>query len=357
VVRYAGQPWIDPGIPAARAEVLADIMEVVERYDVDGVHLDDYFYPYVEQRTVTRRVRSGGRTRSVRVRENIPFPDDASWRRYGASAGYDNRADWRRANIDTFVAELYAQVKARKPWVVVGISPFGIWQSGVPAGVTGLDAYREIYADARRWLQEGWLDYLAPQLYWPIDGAQQRFTRLDGWWREQNVAGRHVWPGLHTALEVTARSGYTAGEIAREIEVLRSARAGTAEAQGHIHFRLASLLAPAAGIGEGLRTIVYRDAALPPPYPWLDAVAPGAPVARLVDGEIEVSPGDGVAVKWWLLQVQDAGLEWHSSLHPGTLLRLPLPELPELEHAAVTAISRTGIAGAPAVVRLRVIAE
>jgi len=357
VVTYAGQRWIDPGIPAARAEVLQDILEVVERYDVDGIHLDDYFYPYVEQRSVRRQVRSGGRTRTVTVRENIPFPDDASWRRWGEPAGFGARGDWRRANIDTFIAALYGEVKARKPWVAVGISPFGIWQSGVPAGVTGLDAYREIYADARRWLREGWLDYVAPQLYWPIAGVQQRFTRLDAWWREQNVQQRHIWPGLHTAQEVTARSGYTSGEVAREIEVLRSARAGTAEAQGHIHFRLASLLSPRAGIGAGLQATTYRDAVLPPPYPWLDATRPAAPVARLLNDTIEVSASDSVAVKWWLLQVQDAASIWHSSIYPGTMLRLPLPPLPGAEAAAVTAISRTGIESPPALLRLRVIAD
>src|SRR4051812_21646520 len=189
--KYGPQTWIDPGEPAARAAVLAEVLDVVDRYDIDGVHLDDYFYPYRERKTVTKRVNG----RRVRVSEDIPFPDAATWKKYGAN-NFRTREDWRRANIDSFVSQLYAGVKKRKPWVMVGISPFGIWRSGVPAGVTGLDAYTEIFADARLWLREGWVDYLSPQLYWPINGPQERFTSLDEWWRSQNVKDRAIWPGL-----------------------------------------------------------------------------------------------------------------------------------------------------------------
>ena len=358
IVTYAGQQWLDPGIPAARQEVLADILEVVERYDIDGIHLDDYFYPYVEQRAARVRVQRAGRTRTVTRQENIPFPDDASWRRYGEAVGFGSRAAWRRSNIDAFVESLYREVKARKPWVAVGISPFGIWRSGTPAGVTGLDAYAEIYADARRWLREGWVDYLAPQLYWPLAGRQDRFTRLDEWWRSENVRERHIWPGLHTELETTRSTGWAPGEIARQVEALRIARLGTGEAYGHVHFRLRSLLSSAAASTAGpLRDVSYLEPALVPAFPWLDATSPAAPRVTPAppsaegDAVLAVQPGDSVPVRWWLLQWQDSPGAWHSSLHPGSDTTLVVPAAPRAITAAVTALSRTGVAGSPAVVR------
>jgi len=364
VVSYAGQRWLDPGIPAARRQVLGDILEVVDRYDIDGVHLDDYFYPYVEQRAVKVRVRRGGRTRTVTRQENIPFPDNASWRRYGEAAGFSSRSAWRRSNIDDFVASLYREVKARKPWVAVGISPFGIWRSGTPAGVTGLDAYSEIYADAHKWLREGWVDYLAPQLYWPLAGPQQRFTRLDEWWRQENVQQRHIWPGLHTDLEATGATGWRTGEIARQVETLRNARLGTAESYGHVHFRLRSLLSGAAAATRApLRDVTYREPALVPSFPWLDATPPAPPRLALSSPStgrgqaLTVAPGDSVAVRFWLLQWLDAAGQWQSALHAGSDTLLVVPDSALATVAAVSAVSRTGIASAPAVVRLRAAAE
>ena len=206
---YGAQTWIDPGIPAARALVLATILDVVRRYDIDGVHIDDYFYPYQETHTVTEHVHG----RRVHVRRVIDFPDDASWKRYGKRSGFATRAAWRRANIDDFVESLYDSVKRAKPAVAVGISPFGIWRPGSPPGITGLDAYAELYADSRSWLQHGWVDYLAPQLYWPMDGAEHRFTALDAWWHTQNPLGRHVWPGLYTSLAANGRSEEHTSEL------------------------------------------------------------------------------------------------------------------------------------------------
>jgi len=157
------------------------MLDVVRRYDVDGIHIDDYFYPYRESRTITRRVRR----KRIRQRVDLQFPDDRTWRKYGKAKGYTDRDAWRRANIDDFVQSLYRGVKAIRPTVLVGISPFGIWRSGTPSGVTGLDAFTEIYADSKRWLGEGWLDYVAPQLYWQVSGTEDRFRALDAWWRSE----------------------------------------------------------------------------------------------------------------------------------------------------------------------------
>ena len=122
---------------------------------------DDYFYPYPEKDADGREV---------------DFPDDATWRKYGAASGM-SRDDWRRANVNQFIQNVYQSIKALKPWVKFGISPFGIWRPGFPQQIQGLDAYAKLYADSRLWLASGWLDYFAPQLYWPVDSAGAKFSR------------------------------------------------------------------------------------------------------------------------------------------------------------------------------------
>lgn len=348
--RYGTQTWIDPGIPDARQQVLAAIVDVVRRYDVDGVHLDDYFYPYRESERV--RVRRG--RRRVWVRRDIEFPDDASWRRYGKARGWTDRAAWRRANIDDFVRTLYGQVKATKPWVLVGISPFGIWRSGTPDGVTGLDAYAEIYADSRRWLREGWVDYLAPQLYWPLDGEQHRFIRLDRWWLTQNPLGRHVWPGLQTTRSQFERDPWPADEIPSEIALLRADRArdtAAADDAGHIHFHLGALGDGPGSLGDRLRRTVYAAPALVPASPWLGEAHPGAPLVALAgagaDVALAVAPGDSVPVAWWLVQRRDAEGRWTAALQPVEAARIQLREAGQVgaTEIAVTAVNRAGETG------------
>ena len=111
--------------------------------------------------------------------------------------GFSNRDDWRRANVNQFVHSVYQSIKALKPWVKFGISPFGIWRPMNPLQIRGLDAYAKLYADSRLWLANGWLDYFAPQLYWAVEPPEQSFPALLNWWTQQNPKGRHLWPGLN----------------------------------------------------------------------------------------------------------------------------------------------------------------
>ena len=199
VRRFGKQLWLDPGEPAARAYVLDVIRDIVRRYNIDGIHIDDYFYPYP--------LATGAAS----------FPDDATWERYGAKSGL-SRADWRRENINDFVRSMYRVVKSTKPRVRVGISPFGIWRPGVPLTIEAqLDAYGELFADARKWVAEGWCDYLAPQLYWSIEPAKQSFPVLLDWWRGQSN-GKSIWPGIATERIGAQRP---AREIVRQIELTR----------------------------------------------------------------------------------------------------------------------------------------
>jgi uncharacterized lipoprotein YddW (UPF0748 family) len=338
--KYGAQTWIDPGEPAARTAVLAEILDVVDRYDIDAIHLDDYFYPYRERKIVTKSI-NGHR---VRVNEDVQFPDATTWKKYGAKT-FRNRDDWRRANIDTFVTQLYTGVKQRKPWVMVGISPFGIWRSGTPAGVTGLDAYTEIYADARLWLREGWVDYMSPQLYWPLNGVEGRFTALDDWWRSENPKDRAIWPGLFDASVAVRRAGWTGDEIPAEIERLRYSRELGHDSNGHIHFRLGAMLMNGRAIGERLRTQSYAEPALVPPTPWLGGAPPGDPKVTSVKGTaLDVAPGDNVPVAWWMIQTRMSDGRWRYTLRRATERHIDLATLGDLggRRVAVTAVDRVG---------------
>ncbi|NDC64745.1 MAG: hypothetical protein EBZ59_12360, partial [Planctomycetia bacterium] len=205
VRRYGTYLWFDPGEPAAADRFLEVVTDVVRRYDIDGVHIDDYFYPYPV---------AGGNGRPA------PFPDDRSWRRYVKGGGTLSRDDWRRRNVDLLVQALHDGIHARKPWVRFGISPFGIWRPGHPPQVKGFDAYAQLYADARRWWREGWVDYLAPQLYWPTTKAEQAYPVLLEWWASENARGRHLWPGNFTSRAGATGSGaFPVDELLAQIRV------------------------------------------------------------------------------------------------------------------------------------------
>ena len=136
--------------------------------------------------TLTRRATAAGK--------ELDFPDNASWQRFGAG-GKLSRDDWRRENVNSFIQRVYKSIKAAKPWVKFGISPFGIWRPKNPPQIKGLDAYATLYADSRKWLANGWVDYLAPQLYWAIDPPDQSFPVLLRWWARAKRQGPEPLPG------------------------------------------------------------------------------------------------------------------------------------------------------------------
>jgi uncharacterized lipoprotein YddW (UPF0748 family) len=323
---------------------------VVKRYDVDGVHIDDYFYPYRETRTITRRVKK----KRVREKVEVAFPDDKTWKKFGKPAGFSSRDDWRRANIDGFIESLYKNVKSLKPAMLVGISPFGIWRPGHPPGISGLDAYNEIYADSRRWLREGWLDYVAPQLYWPVGGTQDRFRELDAWWRSENIRGRYVWPALYTSHVYGGNDAWPMSEINTEIESIRDSRVGSADVPGEVHFRLGALFANDFRLAKSLSG-EYREVALVPAFPWLGANAPAAPRVTLGAGtpiSFTIERGDTATVRWWLVQARSPDGQWTTTLRPAGEGQLAPPGLGamQVDEIAVTAIGPTGVASLPAIV-------
>lgn len=324
---YGELKWLDPGDGAVQAHVLRVIADVVRRYDIDGVHIDDYFYPYRER---DRRGRP------------IEFPDDQTYRRYVHGGGQLSRDDWRRDNVNRFVEQLYRTVKNEKPWVKVGISPFGIWRPGHPEGVAGLDAYREIYADAKRWVNEGWLDYVSPQLYWRTSAPEQPYGRLLEWWIRENEHRRHVWPGNFTSRVGDPKAQWDAREILDQIRITRDAPGHL----GNVHFSMRALMENRLGLADSLVNGPYAEPALVPASPWLDPRVPAAPSLTLhqdANGSwLSIDPKDSVNVRFWIAQLRTNG-RWHSIAMSGDRRRLPLA--PGTDAAVVFAVSRTGVEG------------
>jgi len=323
---YGKYLWLDPGERDVQDYSLAVVMDVVKRYDVDGVHFDDYFYPYKE--------KVGDK--------DVEFPDDASWKRYGAS-GKLSRDDWRRENVNQFVERVYKSIKSAKPWVKFGISPFGIWQPGHPPQIKGYNAYEKLYADARKWLHEGTVDYFVPQLYWPIDQKEQSFPVLLQWWNEQNPKRRHVWPGLAT---YKINEGWKPAEIVNQVQLSEKQPVSA----GHVHYSMKQL-----GRNPTLQNLLssgpYAEPALVPACGWLSTPRlskPKVASSATSDGgtAFKWSLPDGEFARQWLVQTRN-GSAWKSEITQAT--SMTFSSSPEL--IAVTAISRNGNGSSPAVLR------
>lgn len=224
--------WMDPGAPEVRRHITAVVRDLLRRYDLAGVHLDDYFYPYP--------TKDG----------DLPaFPDATTFNAYKASGGKLDKADWRRANVNALIRDISAVVRAEKPSATFGVSPFGIYTKGVPADVkAGVDQYHQLFADPVLWMREGWIDYLAPQLYW-AEGGPQSFSSLLRWWRgpEANPRRVPVWPGI--AVDRMTSHGWGAGEIARQLSI----ESATAPSGGFILWNIGAVAKNTKGIRSVLK--------------------------------------------------------------------------------------------------------
>ena len=271
VKNYAGYQWMDPGEAFAAQRTLDVILDLVSRYDIDGVHVDDYFYPYPVN------VPGSPVGNIAPMEEN--FPDDPAWQRYIGLGGGLSRADWRRRNVDELMEKIYGEVHRAKPWVRVGISPFGLGRPDRrPPGIAGFSQYDKLYANVELWLAEGWLDYLVPQLYWPIEQRPQAFEVLLDYWLTQNTMNRHVWPGLYTSRINNTEKSWPVDEIIKKIALTRSKNM----AQGHVHFSMVALMENRKGINEQLKANAYQSAALIPAAPWLVTSATRPPIPPLL---------------------------------------------------------------------------
>jgi len=299
--RTCQQLWFDPGEDAVHDQAIAVVTEVLRRYDVDAVHLDDFFYPYPET----------GCT--------LEFPDTAAFGRYQRGGGALARADWRRDNVNRFVRRLYQEVRAVSTSARVGISPFGIWRPGNPAGITGLDAYTAIYADSRLWLQAGWVDYLAPQLYWATTSTGQNYNNLITWWGQQNTMRRHLWPGLASyRINDGSSSPFPANEIATQIGIARQQANSAGGATGTILYNGSSVRDNRGGFAASLGAGLFAEGALAPATTWLDATPPADPTVAVSTSGDQLSvtiSGDATDVRWWFVRWRSNGT-WRSKTLP-----------------------------------------
>jgi uncharacterized lipoprotein YddW (UPF0748 family) len=271
---YGGIKLCNPGIPEAREYIVQVILDIVDNYDIDGIHLDDYFYPYV----ITGQ----------------KINDAATYQQYGGD--FSDIRDWRRDNVSKMIKMLSDSVHKHKPNIKFGVSPFGIWanKSQNPEGsdTHGGDTYYELYADSRKWIKEGWVDYINPQLYRPIGDRLMAFDKLLSWWSD-NTYNRHLYIG-HAAYRIDEHqlpAYQNPSEMPNEIRLIR----GNPRAQGSVFFSSQSLTNNKLGFTDSLRLNQYKYPALPPVMLWLDSIAPNAPRNLVVT---KMPASTQVQLKW-----------------------------------------------------------
>lgn len=321
-----GMWWMDPALKGTQDRSAAVVKDLVSRYDIDGVHFDDYFYPYDS------------------YNNGKDFPDDKSWKAYQERGGKLSRGDWRRDNVNIFIKRVYDGIKAAKPEVKLGISPFGIWRPGYPQSVKGYDQYDKLYADAKLWLNEGWLDYFTPQLYWKINQIGQSFPELLGWWSSENHKNRHLWPGMNVGL---GGGPENSDEIFNQIMITRGM---TPNSPGAVHWSIA----PLVKYPELAKTLVegpYKKKALVPASPWLKKKAPIAPKVshKIVNDRLELQwtyPGEDEIARWvvyfkykeggWDYKILESGAQAYSLQNEVGKKKV------RLEALGITAVDRAG---------------
>jgi uncharacterized lipoprotein YddW (UPF0748 family) len=324
-----GQYWMDPSLKEVQDHSAAVVRDIVKRYDIDGVHFDDYFYPYESY--------NGG----------SDFPDSVSWNAYVNSGGQLNRGDWRRASVNQFIERIYKEIKAEKKYVKFGLSPFGIWRPGYPESIQGMDQYDKLYADAKLWLNKGWIDYFTPQLYWKINTYAQSFPVLLNWWKGENTEGRHLWPGMNVGLGGDDKN---VDEIINQIMITRGM---LNESVGAVHWSIAALVNHEK-LRAGLVNGPYQNKALIPESPWLNKEKPSIPV-------VTVGGDNAFTMNWnhpkretifkWVVYTKYAG-KWSYQILSGNISQLNLSvskakvtnpkEMDILEEFGLTAIDRYG---------------
>lgn len=264
-VTYAGKIYFNPGLAENRRHIRDVVKDIIERYDIDAIHLDDYFYPYPV------------------AKKN--FPDEAAYRKYGKGM---KLADWRRHNVDMLIEDLHNVIRATKPWVRLGISPFGIWRnkSSHPDGsmTSGLENYGDLYADVLKWAREGWIDYMLPQVYWELDHKRASYRVLVDWWASHGY-GRHMYIGQDVERTMKTPDGASPTQLWAKMCQARNA--------GEIHGSCWWPGYPVAdnlhGIADSLCSAYYATPALVPPYKWIEDRKPSA---------VKDLRFDGVAMSW-----------------------------------------------------------
>jgi uncharacterized lipoprotein YddW (UPF0748 family) len=335
VRKYGKYLWLDPSDREVQQYSLSVVLDVVKRYDIDGVHFDDYFYPYPEKDA------NGNK---------IEFPDDKNWQEYLETAQKMSndrtrriplkRDEWRRANVNQFIESVGREIKKIKPEIMYGISPFGIWQPAPERGITGFNAYAELYADARKWLQDGTIDYFAPQLYWETARQGQSFPVLLDWWKAQNTKKRHLWAGI-AAYRIGSNANFTADEIINQVKITRK----SPETLGTIQFSFKSLRRNLGNIQAKISERAFQKDALIPLTSWIKTAKPLAPKVTVK------KEADKVKVTWteqgtkkafrFVVYAKDKN-GWSYSILPAAQKSIILSAERKIEKIIVTSVDRLG---------------
>jgi uncharacterized lipoprotein YddW (UPF0748 family) len=252
-VTYGNQLFFNPALPQSRDWICRVVSDILSRYDVDAIHMDDYFYPYPIA--------------------GVEFPDDADYARMGAA--FADKGDWRRHNVDLLIEDIHKTVRSLKPWVKFGVSPFGIYrnQSSDPLGsaTNGLQNYDALYADVLLWARKGWIDYNIPQLYWEIGHPRADYDVLVRWWAK-NTENRPLFIGqsvVNTMTHTDLRSG-ASNQLAAKMALQR----GFQTIEGSCQWPASAVIENVGGYRDSLMTHYNRYPALPPVFDFMDDEAP-----------------------------------------------------------------------------------
>ena len=238
ILEFPKKKILNPGMPQVRSFVTSVVMDIVKRYNVDGIHFDDYFYPYPTPNTGFNGVTK---------------EDSKTFEKY--NRGYKNIDEWRRSNVDLLIEMVHDSIKAVKPYVRFGVSPFGIWKDGIPHGVKGFSAFDKIYCDPLKWMNDKTVDYIAPQLYWPIEGDQS-FDKLYKWWISESN-GVDVFPGV--ASYRILDKDWPVEEISNQLNIIDSTQANN---KGYIFFRAEDFQNNPKGLSDEIVKVHQKNLAL-----------------------------------------------------------------------------------------------
>lgn len=264
---YGDKKYFNPGLPEVREHTVRVVKDMVSRYDLDGIHMDDYFYPY----------RIAGKE----------FPDQSTFEKYGRGL---NKDDWRRSNCDSIILQLFKAIRSTKPRVRFGISPFGVWRnkSQDPDGSdtkAGMNNYDDLYADILLWLKKGWIDYVTPQLYWERGHKLADYDVLLKWWNEHGY-NRHIYIGMGIYRGGSNDAWKKTDEIPVQIQELRKFN----NTQGSVYFSSKSFERNYNGWNDSLRNNYYHYPAIVPPMPWINHDTPDRPfIEKKNKGTYEIS--------------------------------------------------------------------
>ncbi len=262
-----GYYWLIPTMEKVQDHSYNVVMEVVNNYDIDGIHFDDYFYPYEE------------------YNDGKDFPDDKQYSEYKQNGGTLEKGDWRRDAVNKFIKRVYEGIKHTKPEVKFGISPFGFYRPGCPSIVTStFDPYSTLYADSKLWLNNGWVDYFTPQLYWQISRPALSFPALLNWWNSENIKKRNLFPGLYFSPQIPTKD--LSMEIINQVFVTRGMNT---EAPGTILFSMKSMMNNDDTICKPLFNSAFTQKALMPTYTWIDDVLPEMPIVKINKGNADIT--------------------------------------------------------------------